>query len=1501
MNFPKRISILLSLLFVISVNSAFALDYEEGSLRFFDLPIEDVAITDEDIIENEESQASDEELLYDGVFDEVVKAGKFIEELKAASFYTLPIAISPPGQNDPSYALVIHQAEIYSDYAEFSAFMIITNPFDNSKVRFKADGIKFSFETGLIGDVTLELVSSKSTKIINDVKLNWLPGTYVRWDCNGFKSIGINAEVELSEKRFYAVNLPSMAVAGQVKTTFFAEFSDFRNFVVDISLPAFKIKGIDELAFNFKNVVLDFSDIHNAASFTLPANYPGGYSGEMKNLWRGFFVSEAEIFLSQKFNDNQNKPVSFYAEGLLLDDYGLTGLVGARNILPKERGVLGAWPFSIDDISIEMFTGDLKSFAFSGETQLPGTSTGVLYDAYLDAEEVYHFGLALNEAVIFDMFAARATLHQSSRIDVHIDNGQFVPTALLNGELSFKASNNPSDPNADPTLSLPSLSFEGLRISTVPPVLDINTLAYASNKGENELAKFPVTIESIAFSKHGNSSASFDFGFRINLTPSDGGCIGGSATVGIVCDTSGKDWKFKKLNVSAIEVKAEKTGAFDFYGSLLLLEDDAVYGKGFKGTVKASFAETFDLEATALFGRVDGYRYFYVDAYLFVNPGVAAGPFILNGFGGGLSYAMKQQVPGSGVNSEIGKTGSGLYYVPDDEVALGLTAGIKAGIVNQNIVQAEITFGIIFTPSGGIHQISFTGEAAVLSFGGMVSEETVKKVSSHAAKGEEQPAGSSEPMRARVSMLMDFEDRIFHTEMEVYLNVAGAITGIGPNNRAGWGVFHIEPSKWYLHMGTPADPVGVSIVGLFKTQSYFMAGHDIPDVMMMDPRVLEILEKTNADFEGDRDPNLLISGDGLAFGAKVSFDTGDMQFLIFYAAFEMGIGFDISLLKYDENIYCEGRDGLGINNWYAKGQLYAYVAGKIGVRVKVFRKRRTFDILNLQAAAAMRMEGPNPFWMMGAVGGKYKILGGLIRGTCNFELTIGKKCVMKMRMQDLADLEIISDLTPVDKTSDVDPFVYPQVVFNMPVGKAMKISDDERTTKEFRVNLMEYSMYREETRISGLIEWNEDNTTMAFIPEEVLYPTTDYRVFVKVGFDEKDGNNWVAYKDESGEVHTEIRELTFTTGNLPTIIPESEISYSYPLKRMMNLYKDEHSKAYIAFNRWIPGYFNPMDGWEQKARWTPTKGGRVLYSDLELKSGIKTVETNIPAAISSGSTYYLELVNLPKDKSGSVDRNVQEHTQEVVDEDGAELDTQVTTRTAEGVIGDSEDIVFYSLGFRVSKYATLAEKIGTSELDVTYLHIARPAVGYPAVNIYPGEPFDGYEIESTSNSEPLIRLSAELNKSDWYLENIFPLMYQNSFFKDAVKKNRDIAINGLPPLKPVYIVQRSFDYLMSDDDIENQRINSLAEHTQFMYVIPDVWASDYVTIRNEISYNITATNQTPQMLYVLNHYPWPQVSAGNYPIRIDYVLPGTNKVSSSHVLNLKNSFEIPQINLIPDE
>jgi hypothetical protein len=88
-------------------------------------------------------------------------------------------------------------------------------------------------------------------------------------------------------------------------------------------------------------------------------------------------------------------------------------------------------------------------------------------------------------------------------------------------------------------------------------------------------------------------------------------------------------------------------------------------------------------------------------------------------------------------------------------------------------------------------------------------------------------------------MQMDFKKMSYHSEMTLYVNVAGVLTGSGSNNLAGTSVMHIEPGKWYLHMGTPTNPIGLKFIGLMTVNGYFMAGHDIPDAMTLPQQVVD--------------------------------------------------------------------------------------------------------------------------------------------------------------------------------------------------------------------------------------------------------------------------------------------------------------------------------------------------------------------------------------------------------------------------------------------------------------------------------------------------------------------------------------------------------------------------------------------------------------------------------------------------------------------------------------
>jgi hypothetical protein len=317
----------------------------------------------------------------------------------------------------------------------------------------------------------------------------------------------------------------------------------------------------------------------------------------------------------------------------------------------------------------------------------------------------------------------------------------------------------------------------------------------------------------------------------------------------------------------------------------------------------------------------------------------------------------------------------------------------------------------------------------------------------------------------------------------------------------------------------------------------------------------------------------------LAFGTSFALNTGDKKFLIFYGKFDVGGGYDVLLLDYGKNTKCAGSSGsVGINGWYAKGQAYAYLNGDIGIRAKVFLKSKKFTILKLATAAVLKLEGPNPIWMMGTVGGEYKILGGMIKGKCKFEVTMGDHCQM-VKDGDLSDIAIIGDIAPSPGSSDVDIFTLPQVVFNLPVGVAAKVSDDPKTTEQFRVKLNEISVYQGTTLVPGNIEWDSDKKTLAFTPATIFTPKTKYRIVVKAGFEQKKDSNspWEVFNGDDGKPFNETKEAEFTTGELPDKIPSNYVTVTYPINRMMNFYKAESNTAYITFKADLAPFFQPQD------------------------------------------------------------------------------------------------------------------------------------------------------------------------------------------------------------------------------------------------------------------------------------------------------------------------------------
>jgi hypothetical protein len=1427
---------------------------------------------------------------------------RYVEKLDSSTFYNLPVGIIGGSDKDPSYAILINKAVIKPEGAYFGAYMSLTNPIDGTKLAFQAENIPFSFKGGLKGDIRLELVTKVKLNICKDVDLNILPGSFITWDCHGFKNLKIKGSVEFSSNTFLPADEQGHLKNDGSRLTAFieTEVQDLNDITFTISLSPFQIKNVKDLTFSIKNLAIDCSDYTNPSAIKFPANYLSKYSPGNANLWRGVYIGDAKIILGDKFKSKKKDgPLSFEAKDLIIDEQGLTGTLAVNNLLSLDEGDLGGWEFSVSRLSVKFLASSINEAAFNGEVHIPAMKDGsnLTYGATIDAGGKYNFIISPSDTLTFPLFGdAKMQLYKNSSVTIHVENDKFVPTANITGNISFNAQFKKGDDKN--SFKLGKVEFQEMKFSTVEPVFDVKYFAVSANLGQGTFANFPIGINTIQFVINSNK-AKLSVGLTVNLMKSSDEGFGGATILSLVAEREGYKFHYTGIEIDMIKIDIEKGSAFAIHGKIMFARDDKVYGNGFRGQLNARFGKNITIDAVVLFGKVNGFRYFFVDGMFCMKPGIQAGPLTFYGFGGGIYSHMKQQ-PGVIDKESFGASRSGLVYAPNDSIGIGIMAEVKFGVINEKLINADVKFEIVFNSSGGLNFIGFYGGATCIVPGLEVSEDKVKEnAQAIAANGHLAFDPTVAPIAVTVSMEMDFQHDVFHAELEAFINIAPVLVGIGPQGSAGKCVMHIEPHKWYFHMGTPTNPIGLKILSVIQLTSYFMAGYDIPTELPLNPKVASILNITPAQACANHSDDDLATGKGIAFGACFSVSTGDLEFLCFYGSFEFGMGFDMLLVSLGKDVMCEGHNPpVGINGWYAKGQAYAYMEGIIGIKVKVFKKQKKFEILNIGAAALLRAEGPNPMYVEGLAGGHYSLLGGMVKGECKFKVTYGEKCIFTKGtpgtpQSAVAELNLIAGVTPEENAKSVDIFNVPQALFNVPVNKTMNVSDEGGAVHRFRANLEKCELKKGTESVPGKSSWNVDQSVLAYQPDNILYPNSNYHFEVEVSFDEWKNEQWVTVIDSGAKV-TEKKSCDFTTGDLPKEIPAERIAYCYPVNRQYNFYPKEYTKGYIAFNVGLAPYFNPGSGFTQKARFNPVNGGVALTSDLTYNESSRTVSFNIPANLSGNTIYKLELANIPT--GGGVDKNVTEHTTNVTTSDSTSM--QIKTKEATGTISRGEEIVFLSYGFRASKYKTVSEKLSFSSLQVDMLYDIAPYVYHLQATITGSEMFDKFEISGTENTPPLLRRTAVLENTPWYKDAVAPVIYKDyPLLGQATISWRDTTW-GVPPVGDIKIWQLNFDHILTDDELSTGVATSVTDMAHFMYGLPYAWSKDYYDIRMKLA-NLypSMTASDSHINAILGKVIWPVVDKGSYPVKFEYVLPGINKVTTSKVITFNNPFHIVQPSL----
>jgi len=1444
-------------------------------------------------------------------FAQLDQSNNFTESLAYADMNVLPMGIKQTLSNI-EVTVAVSNIRWETNYSELTLFARVKIPQEPKLLFFGAQRIKLSHNGDIIGDASLVLMGDISIPIQGKTAALTLKGdfnitsgrakelTYVSVDCQGFKEMGIAAEVEFPESLLTPVDEKGNTQPGRVKGAFKTVVKDWNDIMAAIALPPFAIKGLDGFIFTLGEAVFDFSDIRNDPTIVYPEGYEMNYMiPGNPTLWRGIFVRDLSVTLPKQFSKKGNQRVSFGARHMLIDHNGISGVFAATGLLPIDKGTASGWRFSVDAFSLALEANRLTAAGFSGMIGLPVAEKSTLgYDALITADNEYLLRVKPVNAFKFDVFRAEATLLPNSYVSLRVVGGKFKPEALLHGSLNVAAridGASPEDSTGKKIAEFKGIEFRSLHLKTEAPRF---TAEYFGYRGELKMMNFPVSVDRIGVRI---SEKEVALGLDLKLTLGDN-MFAGSTRLELVGALREKQegsegepsqsWRYQKMKLSSIAVDAKIAETFTLKAQLTLLNNDPTYGDGFAGNVDLTFdkgMQGLNVKARAMFGRT-AFRYWYVDGQVKLpgNGLPVFAPMNLTGFGGGVAYRMKRD------GADLLSSPTGCRYVPDENSGMGVKAAVLFNVANDAAINGEASFEIAFNRTGGVNFIGFYGFAkfvgkipgtedidkfvkgkfkkmAELEQGFVKDNPALAKTLENLKQYDPNKAAtqvfppSETPGEVGFSAAMgiqyDFTQSSLHATFDLYVN-AVAVRGTASGNRAGWAVLHIDPREWYVHLGTPTDRLGLKMgIGPIsvETGSYLMMGSRIPGSPPPPREVADILGVDTGQLDYMRDLNALGDGRGFAFGSSLRVATGDLTFLVLYANFQAGLGFDIMLKDYRDT-QCKGRSGqIGMDGWYANGQAYVYLQGELGVKVNLWFLKTKIPIIKGAAAALMQAKLPNPTFVKGYLGVQFNLLGGLVKGKCRFKMTIGEECELVVPGGSPVEMRMISDLTPKNNSNDVDVFAAPQAAFNMRVGVPFEVEDDQGP-KTFRIQLNSFSVLDNQQLVEGKLEWTGNQDRVSFLSKEVLPPNKSLKAVVKVGFEQLQNGRWsVVYT--SGQKAEETMEVAFKTGTAPTVIPLQNVEFAYPVVDQKFFLKDESQTGMVQLKRGQSYLFSgdfkhevhiiQTDGSKQAVPFTYSSGNNRLTYRL--------------AELATQQAYSVRIVTMPKAGSGLADPTTDERQSVGNDQDVI----TVAKAKANEVVRDDVGKSLLDYSFATSRYPTFAQKMaGNPQRDHSWQKVSSTIINL-LYELNVTEPFEPIELVGSTYSagRPLVQGAATLTDA-FYQNAMYPVLYQRyPLAGNILVTNRDPAVYGTPPAKALPIFS---SYLT---EVENGHYTGYASrYFPFVYALPQVYQEDFYNLQNQLVNRFVGTPTLAQYGSIVNNI-CPSFSAGTYTVKFQYVLP----------------------------
>gem|GEM_PF-2507128 len=1211
---------------------------------------------------------------------------------------TLPISLFNQNSSKP-YNIILEKIEISALLgARITSAIVIEDTKNGQDIIFRGENLVFGpggFESEL--DSKLSLAEDYTIRLNNAAALHLLTnsdpdkGTYVTWNCEGFQSIRVESEVEFCPDFVKMVN-PDGTVNQEehYRLEVDLQIDNWNDFHIGFSASEpFVLTKYETVTWRAEHIVLDFSTAltdPNGVIFGYESPFLNPVSNTLENEWEGFYVQGLEATIPGDFTGDVGEGMSEFIINVdlaIIDDTGFTGRGGAGgnpnvDLISIGEGNLNGWAFSVNNFQLEVIQNNFAGTSFGGEIQLPILNEPLTYTADIYPDDIYEFTVGgINGTRYSELFKAELSL-TNSEITISKDELGFHTTAYLNGGVAFDAGLTSASGFAE--LSIPDVKFEGLKLQNRAPYLNAGIWDTDGNLG-GSIGGFSITLDDIDVAEV-NDPLETGIDFNLLLVLNENGdedmsisAEGAFGIVGRMNQAGGRQrWLFDRFEMHGLGIDAPIGTIAHIRGELAWENNnDPMWGNFVRGGFEVELNAVADITVSGIgqFGSMpNGDKYFYVDVLSSLPVDIPAGPIQFNGLGLGLYRNMTYDntavnvddllsPPNSNAGTLISSPGESLtsgVYAYQADISFGIKGIAQFKAANERLVNGTIGIGAEFSGTS-IQKLYLDGTVQFLADlnNDLPSGPAPSNPNAPTVPG---MPGKKIPLAAYAAFRMDFGQNKFTGDLAAYLNTPLIYGSSGMNNDGKLvdGKIHFAPNEWYIKLGKPGvvDPAAITIdiapVPPIRATAYFQVGTDTDPMSDVPQQVLDLA------YTASRNESLMTSGQGMVAGAKLEIDGGIGVDGLVQVDVHAIAGFDVMLRNY-QGVSCSNGpnagEEIGINGWYATGQLYALLEGTLSVF--------GVNILSAGVAALIQAQMPNPFFADATVGVRAQVGPLVVRKSLT--LTLGETCVLQGDTPAAVfGAEVVSAITPGDHELDVSVVAQPTAYFNFPLGQNFTMANFSGGTSTFRVDF-------ESVEISGGIsaytEVSDDKMSLKIFPYTSFPESNEVTITVNVKL----------YQDGSpvpGGIQS--KYVTFTTGERIENIPASNVKYAYPFNEMDYYYKDQFQNNFIELNA----------------------GQRYLFEGQEVIGILKSqgrLNPNALIATLGGSTYPVSEIEIPINYNISNNKIEYQLPSEALSEEKYLF--QVVRVTASG-----EREVLHTIRFGVSAYDSFEQVV--QELEDSY-------------------------------------------------------------------------------------------------------------------------------------------------------------------------------------------------------